>query len=174
MSVYKGGHNITLITVSVWREKKTKKRRQRREDVQSAAFIKSAEANVKRLAKAPPLGRTQGHTTTAYNHTQTHNLSTYVCSHSATACVYTHVNDVGEVVDVIFEDTAVGGLESKQVLISRLDGLQLVLCVLGLSLIGERERDSRNREITRERQVKETRREVDKGEGRKRDNRWLE
>ena len=41
--------------------------------------------------------------------------------------------------DVIFEDAAIGGLESEQVLVPRLDGLQPVLCVLGLSLVGERE-----------------------------------
>ena len=43
--------------------------------------------------------------------------------------------------DVIFKDAAIGGLESEQVLVPRLDGLQPVLCVLGLSLIGERERE---------------------------------
>lgn len=48
----------------------------------------------------------------------------------------THVDDVGQVADVIFEDAAVGGLKSQQVLVPGLDGFQLVLRVLGLSLIG--------------------------------------
>lgn len=46
--------------------------------------------------------------------------------------------------DVIFEDAAVGGLQRQQVLIPGLDGLQLVLGVLSLSLDsrkGERERE---------------------------------
>lgn len=46
----------------------------------------------------------------------------------------THVDDVREVVDVIFEDAAVGGFEGQQVLVPRLDGLQLVLGVLRLPL----------------------------------------
>lgn len=49
----------------------------------------------------------------------------------------THIDDVRQVVDVIFEDAAVGGLQSQQVLVPGLDGFQLVLCVLGLSLIEE-------------------------------------
>lgn len=49
-------------------------------------------------------------------------------------CAQTHVDDVGQVVDVIFEDAAVGGLQSQQVLVPGLDGFQLVLRVLGLSL----------------------------------------
>lgn len=56
-------------------------------------------------------------------------------------CVYAHVNDVGEIVDVVFEDTAVGGLQGQQVLVPSLDGLQPVLCVLCLSLIRERTKD---------------------------------
>lgn len=60
--------------------------------------------------------------------------------------VYTHVYDVREVMDVIFEDTAVGGLKRQQVLVPGFDGLQFVLCVLGLSLIdavkAEREKSS--------------------------------
>lgn len=48
----------------------------------------------------------------------------------------THVDDVGQVADVIFEDAAVGGLKSQQVFVPGLDGFQLVLRVLGLSLIG--------------------------------------
>lgn len=45
---------------------------------------------------------------------------------------------------VIFEDTAVGRLKSQQVFVPGLDGLQLVLRVLCLSLkraIAERERE---------------------------------
>lgn len=49
--------------------------------------------------------------------------------------------------DVIFEDTAVGGLQSQQVLIPGLDGLQPVLCVLRLSLIRGK---PKNRLLTKE------------------------
>lgn len=48
--------------------------------------------------------------------------------------------------DVIFEDTAVGGLQSEQVLIPGFDGLQFILCVLSLSLLGERERGTTRHE----------------------------
>lgn len=108
-----------------------------REGDQSAAFIRSTEANVKRLTEGPPPATVQGHTLTSKD-----TMSTIVsCSLGITWCLYTHVNDVGEVVDVVFEDAAVGGLKSQQVLIPGLDGLQLVLCVLSLSLIRERERE---------------------------------
>lgn len=60
-------------------------------------------------------------------------------SHRATGCVYTHINNVRQIVDVIFEDAAVGGLQRQKVLIPGLDSLQPVLCVLSLSLIRERE-----------------------------------
>lgn len=43
--------------------------------------------------------------------------------------------------DVVFEDTAVGGLQCQQVLIPSLDGLQPVFCVLCLSLIRGRPKD---------------------------------
>lgn len=51
--------------------------------------------------------------------------------------------------DVIFEDTAVGGLKRYEVLVPGLDGLEFVLRVLGLSLM--REGDSRkNRLVVKE------------------------
>lgn len=53
--------------------------------------------------------------------------------------------------DVIFEDAAVGGLESQQVLIPGLYGLQPVLCVLRLSLIGEKKRDKKVKKGEKER-----------------------
>lgn len=40
--------------------------------------------------------------------------------------------------DIIFEDTAIGGLEGKQVLVPGFDGLEFVFCVLSLSLKEER------------------------------------
>lgn len=78
-------------------------------------------------------------------------------------CVCTHVDDVRQVVDVVFEDTAVRSLQSQQVLIPRLDCFQLVLCVLSLPLRGtQRERgrvkeNERERGRTRERQRERTR-----------------
>lgn len=76
------------------------------------------------------------------------------------ACVYTHVNDVGQVVDVIFEDAAVCGLQCQQVFIPSLDGLQPVLCVFCLSLIRARPKNkqsinNRGSEIQQEWQKKE-------------------
>lgn len=38
-----------------------------------------------------------------------------------------HVDDVGQVVDVVLEDGGVGGLQGQQVLVPGLQGLQLVL-----------------------------------------------
>lgn len=75
---------------------------------------------MKRLTEEPPLAQNADTTTTR--------------------CAYTHINDVREVMDVIFEDAAVGGLEGEQVLISGFDGLQSVLCVLSLPLIREERR----------------------------------
>lgn len=77
---------------------------------------------------------TAGPNTRQHNPTQTHTHDKMLLS----ACVYTHVNDVGQIVDVIFEDAAVGGFQCQQVLIPSLDGLQPVLCVLCLSLIRAR------------------------------------
>lgn len=45
--------------------------------------------------------------------------------------------------DVIFEDAAVGGLKSQEVLVPGFDGLQLVLCVLCLSLEGDKKKEKR-------------------------------
>ena len=58
--------------------------------------------------------------------------------------------------DVIFEDTAVGGLKRQQVLVPGFDGLQFVLCVLGLSLIKPRQ----SREKERNANLKQTRKKV--------------
>lgn len=77
---------------------------------------------------------TAGQNTWQHYPTQTHTRDKMLLS----ACVYTHVNDVGQIVDVIFEDAAVGGLQCQQVFIPSLDGLQPVLCVLCLSLIRAR------------------------------------
>lgn len=46
----------------------------------------------------------------------------------------TYVNEVREVMDVVLEHAAVGCLQSQQVLVSCLDGFQLVLSVFGLAL----------------------------------------
>lgn len=73
----------------------------------------------------------------------------YVQTFRKVVAFNTHVNDVGEVMDVILEDAAVGGLQSEKVLIPGFDGLQLVLRVLGLSLRIGWEKAVRNKGPTR-------------------------
>lgn len=46
----------------------------------------------------------------------------------------TYINQVRQVMDVVLEHGRVGGLQSQQVLVPGFDGLQLILCVLGLAL----------------------------------------
>lgn len=41
--------------------------------------------------------------------------------------MYTHVYDVGQVVDVVFKDGGVGGLQSQQILVPGFKSLQFVL-----------------------------------------------
>lgn len=55
-----------------------------------------------------------------------------LCEEGSVGC--THVDEVGQVVDVVLEHAAVGGLQHQEVLIPGLDGLQPVLSVFGLSL----------------------------------------
>lgn len=47
----------------------------------------------------------------------------------------THINQVRQVVDVVFEDGGVGRFQSQQVFVARFDRLELVLRVLGLALM---------------------------------------
>lgn len=47
---------------------------------------------------------------------------------------WTYIYEVRQIMDVVFEDTVVGGLQSKKVLIPGLDGFQLVLSVFCLPL----------------------------------------
>lgn len=54
---------------------------------------------------------------------------------AATAAPRTHINQVRQVVDVVFEDGGVGRFQSQQVLVARFDRLELVLRVLGLTLM---------------------------------------
>lgn len=50
---------------------------------------------------------------------------------------YTHVNEVRQVVDVVFENGGVRRFQRQEVLVPRFDRLQLVLGVLGLALMRE-------------------------------------
>lgn len=47
---------------------------------------------------------------------------------------WTYIYEVRQIMDVVFEDAVVGGLQSKKVLIPGLDGFQLVLSVFCLPL----------------------------------------
>lgn len=46
----------------------------------------------------------------------------------------THVDDVGQVVDVVLEDGGIGGLQGQQVLVPGFQSLQFVLWVFCFSL----------------------------------------
>lgn len=46
----------------------------------------------------------------------------------------THVNDIGQVMDVVLEDGGIGGLQGQQILVPGFKSLQFVLRVLCFSL----------------------------------------